>query len=85
MKLYRSRTRGTRLGPDARVGALIYAQDQLRDALKAAKVADAPLLAGKIRSALKSSCGGAIRHAELAPYREERQAQAKHERSASHA
>jgi hypothetical protein len=51
----------------------------LRLALSQVKEARAPKLAAKIRSAIKSA-GGAIRHAELAPFREARQTRAKAQR-----
>lgn len=58
----RSKKRGTKLSWAQRLVRLVEAEAKLKAALKFTKEADAPLLAGKIRAAIKS-CGGAIRHA----------------------
>jgi hypothetical protein len=57
----RSKTRGSPLTPAHQLEAAENAELSLRKALHYAKLADAPLLAGRIRAAIKSA-GGAIRH-----------------------
>lgn len=57
----RSKTRGTDASPEVALGYALACEDRLKQALWFAKRADAPLLAGRIRAAIKSA-GGAIRH-----------------------
>lgn len=64
----RSKKRGTTLTWSERLTLVIDAEKQLKIALWAAKQADSPMLAGKIRAAIKS-CGGAIRHASGRDFR----------------
>lgn len=71
----RSKKRGTPMPWEQRLAMLKSVETVLRTALASVKLADAPMLAGRIRAAIKSA-GGAVRHAELAPYREARQAKA---------
>ena len=69
----RSKTRVT-VTPERKLHWVKAAHLELQIALYHAKKADAPMLAGRIRAALKS-CGGAIRHAkgrETAEYIEAR-------------
>jgi hypothetical protein len=57
----RSKRRGSRFTPEQQLAAADAALVHLQTALDWAKRADAPLLAGRIRAAIKSA-GGAIRH-----------------------
>lgn len=68
----RSKTRGSTCTPAGRLAYALEAERLLKLALIAAKSADAPLLAGRIRAAIKSA-GGALRHRGNWEARERRQ------------